>query len=376
MLYHDFQECKLSALGLGCMRLPVVNGEDNRIDQNRLNEMVDEALSLGINYFDTAYLYHGGSSEPAVGEALRRHPRESYFLATKFPSFKPEFFETKEEIFEEQLRRCGVDYFDFYLCHNVAEKNVDDFLSEEHGLIPYLLEQKRLGRIRHLGFSTHGSLDMMRRFLRETEGQMEFCQIQLNWLDWSYQNAWEKVDILNEFGLPIWVMEPVRGGRLAKLSDAHSAALASLRPDESIPGWCFRFLQSVPGVTMVLSGMSNMEQLQENARIWSDTRPLSAEENAALLAIGAEMEQSMEAPCTACRYCVEGCPKGLDIPALLKLYNENCLSGERVSDGARNEIPAFRGPQDCIACRHCEAVCPQQIRIAGVMADFAKKLHG
>ena len=157
MLYQNFQECKLSALGLGCMRLPVVNGEDNRIDQNRLNEMVDEALSLGINYFDTAYLYHGGSSEPAVGEALRRHPRESYFLATKFPSFKPEFFEKKEEIFEEQLRRCGVDYFDFYLCHNVAEKNVDDFLSEEHGLIPYLLEQKRLGRIRHLGFSTHGS---------------------------------------------------------------------------------------------------------------------------------------------------------------------------------------------------------------------------
>lgn len=376
MLYRHFQELKLSALGLGCMRLPVIDGNDNQIDQAKLNEMVDEALELGINYFDTAYMYHGGNSEAAIGEALRRHPRDSYYLASKFPGFKPEIFEKKEEIFEEQLRRCGVEYFDFYLCHNVAEKNVDDFLSEEYGLIPYLLEQKRLGRIRHLGFSTHGSLDMIRRFLRETKGQMEFCQIQLNWLDWTFQNAWEKVDILNEFGLPIWVMEPVRGGKLAKLNDMHAASLAAFRPNESIPGWCFRFLQSVEGVTVVLSGMSNMDQLRENARIWAEEKPLNAEERNALLSIGAEMEKSLEAPCTACRYCVEGCPKGLEIPALLKLYNENCLSGNAVSDDARNAIPAFRGPQDCIACRRCEAVCPQQIRISGVMADFTKKLQG
>ena len=376
MLYRDFQDLKLSALGLGCMRLPTLDGDDTKIDQEKLNEMVDEALALGINYFDTAYMYHGGNSEAAIGKALGRHRRESFFLTSKFPGFSPENFQKKEEIFEEQLRRCGVDYFDFYLCHNVAEKNVDDFLSEEYGLIPYLLEQKRLGRIRHLGFSTHGSLDMMRRFLSETKGQMEFCQIQLNWLDWTYQNAWEKVDILNKSGLPIWVMEPVRGGKLAKLSEERTAALKALRSDESVPGWCFRFIQSIPGVTMVLSGMSNMEQLHDNIRIWSEEKPLNEEERAALLAIGAEMEQSMEAPCTACRYCVEGCPKGLEIPALLKLYNENCLSGEPVGEEARNAIPAFRGPPDCIACRRCEAVCPQQIRISGFMSDFAKKLHG
>ena len=170
MLYRDFQDLKLSALGLGCMRLPTLDGDDTKIDQEKLNEMVDEALALGINYFDTAYMYHGGNSEAAIGKALGRHQRESFFLTSKFPGFSPENFQKKEEIFEEQLRRCGVDYFDFYLCHNVAEKNVDDFLSEEYGLIPYLLEQKRLGRIRHLGFSTHGSLDMMRRFLSETKG--------------------------------------------------------------------------------------------------------------------------------------------------------------------------------------------------------------
>ncbi len=374
MLYRDFQELKLSALGLGCMRLPVVDGNDTVIDQDATNAMVDEALAAGINYFDTAYMYHGGTSEAAIGRALARHDRESFFLASKFPGYEVAKFENKEAIFEEQLARCGVEYFDFYLMHNVSERSVEWFMSEEYGLLDYLLEQKAKGRIRHLGFSTHGSLGMIRRFLDYCADRIEFCQIQLNWLDWTFQNAAEKVDILNERGIPVWIMEPVRGGKLAKLSDERTAALAALRPDETVPGWCFRFLQTVPGVTMVLSGMSNMQQLKDNIATFAEDKPLSREEMAALLAMGEEMGRSLELPCTACRYCVEGCPAGLEIPALLKVYNENCLTDAPVSEEARAGIDEFHGPANCIACRKCESVCPQQIRIAAVMADFAGKL--
>ncbi|MGM9661712.1 MAG: aldo/keto reductase [Oscillospiraceae bacterium] len=374
MLYQDFHGEKLSALGLGCMRLPTLEGNDAAIDQPALEEMVDYALAQGVNYFDTAYMYHGGNSEAAIGKALGRHERESFYLATKFPGFDPANFEKKEEIFEEQLRRCGVEYFDFYLCHNVSEKSAENFMDGQLGLLPYLLEQKRQGRIRHLGFSTHGSLSLIERFLDHCGGEMEFCQIQLNWLDWTFQNAREKVALLNRRGLPVWVMEPLRGGKLASLSEERTAKLAALRA-ESVPAWGFRFLQSLPGVGMVLSGMSNMEQLAENIRTFETFAPLERAETEALLAIAEEMGRSLELPCTACRYCVEGCPSGLEIPALLKLYNENCLSGAPISAEARAAVPEDRGPGGCVACRRCESVCPQQIRISAVMADFAERLQ-
>lgn len=376
MLYRDFSGEKLSALGLGCMRLPLVDGNDSAIDQDALNHMVDEALRSGINYFDTAYMYHGGTSEEAVGRALGRHPRESWHLATKFPWSELKKERPCAEVFEEQLQRCGVSYFDFYLLHNVSDANIDLFLDEKAGLLPYLLEQKAQGRIRHLGFSTHGSLGMIERFLDRCGEHMEFCQIQLNWLDWTFQNAGKKVELLNRRGLPIWVMEPVRGGRLAKLSDVQAARLAALRPEESLPGWCFRFLQTLPGVTMVLSGMSNMQQLQENVRSWSVSAPLSDGEFSALLALGEELGRELEIPCTGCRYCVEGCPAALEIPALLKLYNEGCRGDGPISDGTRAAVAAATGPESCLACRRCEAVCPQQIRVSAVMADFAGKLRG
>lgn len=376
MLYRDFSGEKLSALGLGCMRLPLMEGSDTAIDQDALNEMVDEALRSGVNYFDTAYMYHGGTSEEAVGRALGRHPRESWHLATKFPWSELKNDRPCGEVFEEQLRRCGVSYFDFYLLHNVSDSNVDIFLDEKAGLLPYLLEQKALGRIRHLGFSTHGSLGMIERFLDRCGEHMEFCQIQLNWLDWTFQNAGKKVELLNRRGLPIWVMEPVRGGRLAQLSDVQAARLAALRPEESQPGWCFRFLQTLPGVTMVLSGMSSMQQLRENVRSWSASAPLNETEFSALTALGEELGRELEIPCTACRYCVEGCPAALEIPALLKLYNEGCRGNDPVSDETRAAAAAATGPESCLACRRCEAVCPQQIRISAVMADFAGKLRG
>lgn len=373
MIRNAFQDLSLPALGMGCMRLPTRNGE---IDREATARMVDYAMAHGVNYFDTAWPYHEGKSEPVMGEILSRFPRESYYLATKFPGSNPKLFDDPAAVFETQLGRLRTDYVDFYLFHNVAEATIDRFLDPEKGLADYLIAQKRAGRIRHLGFSCHGSLPTMRRFLDALGPELEFCQIQLNWLDWSFQNAKEKVALLNRRGLPIWVMEPVRGGRLAALGETHTAALAALRPEESIPGWCFRFLQSLDGVTMVLSGMSDMRQLRENCASWSVFAPLNEAERSALLAIGEELGRGLELPCTACRYCVAGCPAALEIPALIKLYNEHCLTAAPSGDTLRDALAGQNGPADCLACRRCETVCPQQIRISAVMADFAAKLRG
>lgn len=259
VIYKDFQGMKLSALGMGAMRLPVIGGENSRIDQEATQRMVDYAMEHGVNYFDTAWGYHDGNSELAMGQALSRHPRESFCLASKFPGYDLSNMDKVEEIFCRQLEKCRVDYFDFYLIHNVCELNVEAYLDPKYGIYEYLTAQKRAGRIRHLGFSVHGSYEVMQRFLERYGDVMEFCQIQLNYLDWDFQDAKAKVERLNQLGIPIWVMEPLRGGRLANLSEEDAAELRRLRPEESVPAWGFRFLQTVPGVTMILSGMSSLE---------------------------------------------------------------------------------------------------------------------
>ena len=259
MIYREFQDLKLSALGMGAMRLPVVDGNDSVIDEAAVNEMVAYAMEHGVNYYDTAWGYHNGNSELVMGRALDRYPRESFYLATKFPGYDLSNMDKVEEIFEKQLEKCGVEYFDFYLFHNVCEMNIDAYLDPKYGIFEYLMKQKENGRIKHLGFSAHGSCDVMKRFLEAYGEHMEFCQIQLNYIDWSFQNEKEKVELLKEYHLPVWVMEPLRGGKLAKLSDENEAKLRALRPEGGIPAWAFRFLQTLPEATMVLSGMSNAE---------------------------------------------------------------------------------------------------------------------
>lgn len=375
MIYRDFQDLKLSALGMGAMRLPVIDGDDSKVDTAAAEEMVAYAMEHGINYYDTAWGYHSGQSELVMGNALKKYPRENYYLATKFPGYDLSNMDKVETIFEEQLKKCQVEYFDFYLFHNVCEMNIDAYLDEKYGIYEYLIEQKKNGRIRHLGFSAHGSYDVIKRFLDAYGKDMEFCQLQLNYLDWSFQDAKAKVELLKEHDIPVWVMEPLRGGKLASLSEENTKKLRAMRPDEETPAWAFRFLQSLPEVKVVLSGMSNMEQLQANIRTYEEDKPLSGEEMKNLLDIADSMLKKKTLPCTACHYCVSHCPQELDIPELLNLYNEHCFTeGGFIAPMALSSYPDDKKPSACIGCRSCEAVCPQQIKISEAMSDFAEKM--
>ena len=377
MIYNKFQDLELSALGMGCMRLPVIDGDDAKVDEKAVMEMVDEAMAGGVNYYDTAWGYHGGNSEIVLGKALARYPREKFYLADKFPGYDLANMPKVKEIFEEQLKKCGVEYFDFYLFHNVCEMNIDAYLDPKYGIYDYLMEQKKNGRIRHLGFSCHGNLPVLKRFLEAYGKDMEFCQLQLNYIDWTFQDGKEKVDLLGEYNIPVWVMEPLRGGRLAKLSEAEAAPLKTIRPDETIPAWAFRFLQSIPSVVVTLSGMSNLEQMRANLATYQTEAPLSESEMSGLLKMAQGMVSQTALPCTACHYCVSHCPKGLDIPELLALYNEHSFTGGGfLAPMALSAIPQDKWPSACIGCRSCEKVCPQQLKISEAMADFTSKLNG
>jgi len=375
MIYKSFQNLNLPALGFGTMRLPVVDGDNSNIDINAVREMVAYAMEHGVNYFDTAWGYHDGNSELAMGKVLADYPRDSFYLADKFPGYDSANVDKVEEIFEKQLVKCGVDYFDFYLVHNVCELTVDAYMNPEYGILDYLIRQKKNGRIRHLGFSAHGALPVMKRFLAEYGSEMEFCQLQINYLDWTLQNGREKAELVREYNLPLWIMEPLRGGQLASLAPEYADELKALRPDETVPAWAFRFLQSLPDVTVTLSGMSDFDQLRKNIATFEEDKPLSDEEMTGLLGMAHRMLEKKILPCTACRYCTTHCPMRLDIPDLLALYNDHCVTGGSVIvNMAINAMPEAKKPSVCVGCRRCEQVCPQQIKISEAMADFAEKL--
>ncbi len=375
MIYNTFKDKKVSSLGLGCMRLPVIDGDDSRVNIPAAKEMVAYAMKKGINYFDTAWVYHGGNSESIMGEILGEYDRESYYLATKFPGFDLSNIEKVEEIFEQQIKNCKTDYFDFYLFHNVCEKNIDLYLDPKYRIFDYLMEQKKNGRIKHLGFSTHGNLETMTRFLEAYGSDMEFCQLQINWLDWEFQNAKEKVELVSRYNIPVWVMEPVRGGSLINLKPQFAEKLKALRPDFTAAEWAFRFIQSIPEVKVTLSGMSNLEQLKQNIATFESKKPLTEQEINTLLKIGRIMTSKDALPCTACRYCTAHCPQEINIPWMLELYNEHKYSGGGfIAPMALESVEENHLPSACIGCRACEAVCPQNIKISEALSDFAKAL--
>lgn len=373
MIYNEFQGKQLSRLGFGAMRLPVM--EDGSIDVPCTRKMVEVAMKNGVNYFDTAYPYHGGMSEIVMGDILSEYPRESYYLATKYPGHQIASEYHPDEIFEEQLKKCKVDYFDFYLLHNVYEKSIENYKNPKWGMVDYFVEQKKLGRIKHLGFSCHGGLDVINEFLDLYGEHMEFCQIQLNYLDWTLQKAKEKYELLTKRGVPVWVMEPVRGGKLANLPDDDAQKLLQLRKEESIASWSFRFLQRLPNVKMILSGMSNMEQIEDNIKTFSADKPILDEELNVLLTIAEHLKS--EVPCTACRYCVAGCPMGLDIPKLLSLRNEFIISPTNLITTMQVEsLPKEKRPEACISCMACTKVCPQNIDIPGELKKLDETFQG
>ena len=363
MLYNVFQDLSLSALGFGAMRLPLL--ADGSIDQAELDRMVDAAMAAGVNYYDTAYPYHGGMSEVCLGRSLARYPRESWHLADKFPGHqnvqgvKPV---TPAEIFEEQLQRCGVEYFDFYLLHNVNENSMSCYYGKpENHFIEYFLEQKAAGRIRHLGFSCHAAPAGLETFLGLYGEHMEFCQIQLNYVDWTLQDAKKKVEILRAAGIPVWVMEPVRGGRLASFNEEITAKLRALRPDESTPAWAFRWLRTVPQPTMILSGMSNLAQMQDNLKTFETHKPLNEEELALIGEVAAQIAKLI--PCTGCRYCCAGCPMELDIPTMLSMANDMAVSPSFNTVARYSALGEGKLADACIGCGQCMAACPQKINV-------------
>ena len=369
MLYSDLCGEKVSRLGFGAMRLPAL--ENGSIDETQTFRMVDLAMESGVNYFDTAFPYHGGLSEVVIGKALSRYPRESYLLATKYPGHQFASAYDPKGVFEEQLDKCGVDHFDFYLLHNVCESSLPVYTDPKWGIIDYFAGQKRLGRIRHLGFSSHARPETLELFLNRYADVMDFCQIQLNWLDWTLQEGSRKYDLLTERNIPIIIMEPLRGGRLANLSEEENALLQGFR-EESAAAWGFRFLLDLPNVRVILSGMSNLDQMAQNIGTFSSSRPLSQAETECLLSIAEQKKDAV--PCTACRYCTEGCPMELDIPMLIAAFNDCKFASSFTVPMQMDALDESKRPEACIGCGACAAICPQHIDIPSVMTDFADLL--
>ncbi|MBQ9817374.1 MAG: aldo/keto reductase [Proteobacteria bacterium] len=375
MQYSEFQNLKLSRLGFGMMRLPLhQDGPDKgSINESLVDQMIACAIRNGVNYFDTAYPYHGGMSEIVTGRILKNYPRNSFCLASKYPGHQYADSYDPASIFEEQLKKCQVDYFDFYLLHNVCESCIQVYEDPKWRIIDYFVEQKKLGRIRHLGFSSHAELNTLRHFVEAHRNEMEFCQIQLNYLDWNLQHAKEKYEYLTAQNIPVWVMEPVRGGRLANLSEEAQNALHAINPDASCASWAFRWICQLPNVKVILSGMSDLSQVQDNIQTFSHSIPLNENETHLLNQIAAQMHQII--PCTSCRYCCSECPQGLDIPMLLNSLNDARFAPNFTVGMRMESLPSDKLPSACIACGSCAQICPQHIDIPSLMAEYAGMLN-
>ena len=394
---------KVSLLGFGMMRLPSVSGRSAResageeIDQEMVNEMVDYAIAHGVNYFDTSPAYCRGKSEHATGVALSRHPREKYFIATKLSNFAPETWsrEASIAIYRNSFKELKVDYIDYMLLHGVGMGGgMEEFENRyiNNGILDFLLEERKAGRIRNLGFSYHGDVKVFDYLLSKHDVyKWDFVQIQVNYLDWKYAgqikafNTVSSEYLYNELAkhhIPATIMEPLLGGRLSNVPNSVVANLKQREPDRSVASWAFRFAGSLPDVLTVLSGMTRMEHLQDNLRSFAPLKPLTKDDFAFLQRMADEMMKLDTIPCNDCKYCMP-CPYGLDIPAILQHYNK-CVNEGNVASGANDEnfkkarraflvgydrsVPKLRQASHCIGCEQCNPHCPQGI-------DIPKELH-
>ena len=362
-------------LGFGLMRLPE---KDGAIDLAQVCRMADAYLDAGLTYFDTAYVYHGGNSEKIVKEALvKRHPREAFTVATKLPAWCMKEEADRDRIFNEQLERCGVDYFDFYLLHSIEDgANGDTY--DRLNCFEWGVQKKAEGRIRHFGFSFHGSPEYLERLLDE-HPEVEFVQIQLNYADWESPVvcSGRLYEILRKRNIPIVIMEPVKGGTLAKLTPELEAKFRAARPDKSIASWALRFAASLPGVMTVLSGMSSPEQMADNLATFKSFEPLSAEEKAVVEDVRRAIMSAEQIGCTACRYCTDGCPMNIAIPDVFRAVNTMKLYHEEFRPRAFYKGLVGQGhgrAADCVACGQCEGVCPQHLPIIELLKQASGML--
>lgn len=359
-------------LGFGCMRLPVTNQEDQTsVDIQQFCKMVDTFLERGFTYFDTAYMYHNYVSEKMVRKALvERHPRESFTLASKLPTMMLKQKEDMERIFNEQLEKCGVEYFDYYLLHCINEANYA--IVQKLDSFTFVKLKKDEGKIRKIGFSYHDNAELLEEIL-VAHPEMEFVQLQLNYMDWDNANIQSRMcyDVCKKYGKPVIVMEPVKGGTLAKVPEAAEKLMRDYAPDSSPASWAVRFAASQENVMMVLSGMSDYEQLLDNTAYMQNFQPLDEEEMSIVNKATDIINSSITIPCTGCQYCVEGCPKHIPIPKYFALYNQYKQFGE--GSNSRFYYKNFEGKygkaSDCIGCHQCENHCPQHLSVIEYMKN-------
>lgn len=368
-----FKDTEVSRLGLGTMRLPVktkLKREANPlIDYKKGQELVDEAYNLGVNYFDTAYMYHAGKSEKFIGTALKKYPRESYFLADKLPIWMCAKKSDMEKIFKNQLERTEHDYFDFYLLHSLDGKNFDK--CEKYGAYEFITKKKEEGKVKNIGFSFHGTIEDLRRIV--AAHKWDFAQIQMNYLDWKNQDAKTQYEILTEAGIPVIVMEPVRGGKLADVPENVSQLFLNNKPDKTIASWAINFVASHDNVLTILSGMNSLEQLHDNISNLTDFVPFTDNEYKICENAAALINKSDIIPCTGCDYCAD-CPKGVKISSVFAAYNKY-KTGEITARESQELYSAIDvNASACVACKHCEGHCPQSIKISelmqGKMSEF------
>ncbi|MBU1093182.1 MAG: aldo/keto reductase [Firmicutes bacterium] len=349
------------------MRFPTLFKDKPDIDEELAQKMIDYAYDHGVTYYDTAYPYHQGLSELFVGKALKKFPRESFYLASKMPSWLIKSKDDAVRIFNEQLGKCQVEYFDYYLCHALGEEQFKPYLLP--GVMDFLYQMKSEGKIRHLGFSFHDTVEVLDKIIHTFE--WDFVQLQLNYLDWSFLNAKKMYEIVEDYGVPCIVMEPVRGGTLANLCDESQKILKAAKPDKSIASWAIRYAASKPNVLVVLSGMSNMEHTTDNVDTMTNFEIVDEKDQKVIDQALEVFLESQTIPCTACGYCMP-CPHGIDIPQNFKTYNRFAISKYKGSFIHEYEQLLNGSSADfCVSCGECLELCPQHIEIPDRMSEIS-----